>query len=97
MWEGRTGKYLARIYNARAEKAQKRFCSKVLTFFFHSEQEDNNLSKNATFLISGFFFPQESWTPFLATAQVDSSGPTLVSFHCGFLNFKLDDRPPRHI
>ena len=55
MWEGRTGKYLARIYNARAEKAQKRFCSKVLTFFFHSEQEDNNLSKNATFLISGFF------------------------------------------
>ena len=60
MWEGRTGKYLARIYNARAEKAQKRFCSKVLTFFFHSEQEDNNLSKNATFLISGFFFRKKA-------------------------------------
>ena len=96
MWEGRTGKYLARIYNARAEKAQKRFCSKVLTFFSTQNKKITIYRKTQLFSFL-VFFPQESWTPFLATAQVDSSGPTLVSFHCGFLNFKLDDRPPRYI
>ena len=60
MWEGRTGKYLARIYNARAEKAQKKILLKSFDFFFDSEQEDNNLSKNATFLISGFFFRKKA-------------------------------------